>query len=357
MTVLSVSYPFAPVGPDAVGGSEQVLAALDRALTEAGHRSIVVAPADSKVRGTHVATPSIVGKIDDALRAELHTATRNAILRTLENHQVDVVHMHGLDFWKYLPPPPVPVLATLHLPLSWYPSQAVRPCRPWTFLHGVSESQHRTRPAGVDLLPPIKNGVDLNEFQPRTRKLDFAMFLGRICPEKGVDTALRACRQAGLPLLIGGRVYGYPEHERYFQTEVQPLLDRCRRFLGPLQVARKAALLAAARCLIVPSVAPETSSLVAMEALACGTPVVAYPSGAIPEVVDDGRTGFLVDSESGIASAIHRVGEISPHECRRAAVDRFDLRKTVDLYFQRYRQLKHALCERSHETEGCVLPN
>ena len=343
-TVLSVGYPLAPVSEDAVGGAEQVLAMLDRALVQSGHRSIVIAPAGSQVQGTLVALPSVPDVIDDAVRDRAHRAARAAIAETLANEHVDIIHMHGIDFCEYLPAAGVPVLVTLHLPLDWYPAGSLHPERPRTFLHCVSQAQadaysNQSHDAAA-FLDPIPNGVDLTRFQPRAAKRNFAFLLGRICPEKGVDIAVRACKRAGLPLLIGGQVYPYPAHEEYFRERVFPLLDECRRFLGPLALARKAALLASARCLLIPSLAAETSSLVAMEAAASGTPVIAFRSGALPGIVEDGVTGFLVDGEEDMAGAIRRANEIDPARCRGEAELRFDARQTVEKYFRTYARLQ-----------------
>ncbi len=338
-TVLSVAYPFAPVSEDAVGGSEQVLSMLDRALVHAGHRSIVIAAAGSQVSGVLIPLPAMPGTIDDQVRIRVHQTVRETIAATLASTRVDIIHLHGIDFAEYLPQPGVPVLATLHLPLDWYPANSLNPTRPHTHLNCVSASQQASAPAGAKLLDFIPNGVDLARFRFRANKRNFALLLGRICPEKGVDIALRACKRAGLPLLIGGRVYPYPDHEAYFREKVQPLLDECRRFLGPLALPRKTALLASARCLLIPSLAAETSSLVAMEALASGTPVIAFPSGALPEIVKPGHSGFLVDGEEEMASAIRRASEIAPLACRAEAVTRFDQQRTILRYFEAYRQI------------------
>ena len=342
LTVLSVAYPLAPVGPDAVGGAEQVLSAVDRALVASGHRSVVVAQEGSTVAGALRPVPRPAGALDDAARARAQAGTARAVAEALRAEQVDALHLHGIDFHAYLPPPGPPALITLHLPPSWYPAEALRPSRPGTWLHGVSASQHAALLDGraEPLLPPVPNGVPVEALgRARHARRSFALALGRVCPEKGQHLALLAARAVGVPLLIGGAVYPYEAHERYFAEEVAPLLDRRRRFLGPVGFARKRRLLAAARCVLVPSTAPETSSLVAMEAAACGTPVVAFASGALPEVVEHGRTGFLVPDAAGMAEAIGRVGALDPEGIRRAARERFSEARMAGEYLSLFRRL------------------
>ena len=342
LTILSVAYSLAPVGPNAVGGSEQVLTSLDRALAAAGHRNIVVACKGSEVAGELVSFPGPPsrGQIDGRCRVGRQRTMRRLIREVLEREPVDLVHMHGLDFHKVLPPPGVPVLATMHLPYFFYTWDALWPTRPDTWTHGVSASQMRDWPPSHLMLPPIPNGVPVEELgRLRPRKCDYALMLTRVCPEKGLNMGLDAARLAGVPMLLAGEVFPYASHQEYFQAEVAPRLSRDRRYLGPVGFARKRRLLAAARCLLIPSQVPETSSLVAMEAAACGTPVVAFRAGALPEVVEDGRTGILVDSTEEMADAIGRVGAIDPEVCRETARRRFTIERMAAAYLDRYRSL------------------
>ena len=344
LTVLSVAYPLAPVSAAAVGGAEQILATLDRALIAAGHRSLVVACEGSQVAGELLPIPPVPEPFSDAAHAAAQAATRE-ILQD-RSHDAGIVHLHGIDFDTYLPPNGPPALATLHLPPRWYSAAALTPCRPRTWLHCVSSSQHRALqqlPHTPNLLEPIENGVDVDAFgAARHGKRGYALMLGRVCPEKGQHIALQAAHQAGVSLLIGGAVFPYPVHQQYFATSIAPGLDARRRFLGSLGFTRKRRLLAGARCLLVPSTAPETSSLVTMEALACGTPVIAYPSGALAELIDPGKTGFLVHSADEMAAAIAEAPSIDPSHCRQVARQRFCQGRMIEAYLQLYHRLAAA---------------
>ena len=347
LTVLNVAYPFAPVGPDAVGGAEQVVCMLDRALVAAGHRSVVIAEDGSEVGGELLPLPvtPAAAPITLATQAAAHDAVRQAIGAALRSRPIDLVHLHGLDFLAYLPPPGPPVLVTLHLRHEWYPREALLPMRPDTWLHCVSTAQHwallaHLGPRAAKILPPIANGVPVEALAAsRHACRGYVLVLGRICAEKGQHAAIEAARMAGVPLLIAGQVFPYPEHTAYFEAEIRPRLGPGCRFLGPVGFARKCRLLAAARCLLLPTLVPETSSLVAMEALACGTPVIAFAACAVENIVEHGRTGFVVDDPAAMAAAIGRAGTIDRDACRRVARERFSATRSTEAYLALYRRL------------------
>jgi|GEM_PF-118212 len=337
-TVLNVAYPFAPVGFDAAGGAEQIVALLDLALVEAGHRSIVIACEGSRVHGTLIPTGLPRGALTAEVRSRWHESYRETIRRAIERYSPDVVHLHGLDFSEYLPAGPVRAIATLHLPISWYP-QGIFALEPRVALVCVSESQRRHCPPSAGQLTVIENGVPVERFLYRARKWGFALCLGRICPEKGFHLALDAAARARVPLVLAGRVHPYEEHERYFREEILPRLGPQARFIGPAGMARKRRLLAGARCVLVPSMAEETSSLSAMEALASGTPVVAFGAGALAEIVEHGKTGFLVANTEEMAVAIAESGSLRAECCRARACSRFSWNRAARQYLELYEKL------------------
>lgn len=346
LTVLSVAFPFAPVGPGAVGGSEQVLSDIDAALVSAGHRSLVVACEGSETRGELYAVPlPIAERLCEEAKRRCREQFQATIDRVLRSNEIDVIHMHGMDFDQYSLSSSIPVVVTLHMPIDWYEPNV------WDLFLGrvqfvcVSEPQRQTCPPSLrDNVTVVLNGVELPAFDPAGAKQDYAIALGRICPEKNFHEALEAGTLAKTRVVLGGQVFPYEEHQRYFNEKIQPLLaadakDVRHEFLGRIDAARRQHLLVHARCLLHPTLAPETSSLVAMEALAAGTPVIAYRSGALTEIIEDGVTGLLVNGVEEMAAAIRHIDAISPAACRSAAERRFSVRNMVHGYFDLYEQM------------------
>lgn len=359
--ILTIAFPYAPVGPAAVGGAEVLLSQLEAALPALGFRSIVVAHADSRPVGRLYPVPVPKTEITDAVRGSVEMAVQAQIDRALAENSVALVHMHGLDFARYRIPAQVPVVVTLHLPPGWYPNRLENLPANYTLIC-VSETQRRACSEDVrGRSAVISNGVPLPDASLLRPGGRYAVMLARICPEKNLHTGLDAARLAGMPAMLAGEVFPYPTHQRYFGEEIEPRLTRAgnihaarltgtgraaeARLLGPVTGPAKARLLARAACLLLPSVAPETSSLVAMEALSYGVPVLAMASGAVPEIVEDGRTGFLVPPGSdpvatqAMAEALQRLPSLDRRICREVAAERFSFERTAGLYSELYRRL------------------
>ncbi len=337
LTILNIAYPFAPVTPSTAGGAEQVLLTLDHLLIENGHRSLVIAHEKSEVYGQLFGMSIPEGVIDDSMREAVHNRYRSIIAQTMVQHAIDVVHMHGIDFDHYLPTTPPPVLVTLHLPIPWYSKGMLERLLPPVYVNCVSSSQQQSCPHLPTLLPFVQNGVSEELFTISEPRSEFALMLGRICPEKGIHNGLEAARRAGMIAILAGQVFPYPEHLRYFESMIRPRIDQSDvRYIGSVGGQEKLRLLASAHCLLIPSSAPETSSLVAMEALACGTPVIAYGNGALPDIVEHDVTGFIVHDVNEMASAIKAVKYLDRKRCRASAHERFSssrmFREYLDLY-------------------------
>lgn len=345
LTVLSVSYPLAKVSPGTAGGAEQVLLTIDRALVQEGHRSLVLAPEGSRCSGLLIPARIPSGVLDENSKREARNTFKHLLDRTLARYSVDVIHMHGIDFAEYLPDSDIPILVSLHLPLSWYSPHALRGSGRNISFVCVSNHQARTASAGFQCDCVISNGVDLDHFQPAQNTGNYLLAMGRICPEKAFHLAIEAAQHAGEDVILAGTLFEYPEHRAYFETQIAPRLGRGVRAIGSVGGQRKAQLLAGAKCLLIPSQVAETSSLLAMEAMACGTPVIAWRSGALPEVAADGRTGFLVSSVEEMADAIKGIEQIQRGECRREAERRFDSRKMVSKYLSLYESVASGLLE------------
>jgi glycosyltransferase involved in cell wall biosynthesis len=344
LTVLSIAYPLACTGPLAVGGAEQVLTMLDAALVAAGHRSIVIARKGSTAAGELVPVPAVAGPLDDAAIRAAQTSHRAAISHVLASTRVDLVHMHGVDFDAYLPRNDIPVLVTMHCPAGWYGPDTYNIERPKTYFNAVSASQYAALRGYRHVVGHIDNGVAVPSLNGPHAKRQFALMLCRVAPDKGIHLGLAAAHRAGVPLLVAGELFPYPDHQRYVAKAIAPLVDRYRRLIGPVHSARKRRMLTGARCLVICSQVHETSSLAAREALAVGTPVIALRRGALVDVVEHGRTGFLVDTEAEMAAALLRADEIDPDACRSAARERFDADGMIRGYLALYETLaqRHA---------------
>ncbi|HEY2083280.1 MAG TPA: hypothetical protein VGI88_10880 [Verrucomicrobiae bacterium] len=188
LVVLNVAYPFAPVGPDVPGDAEKALAHLDAALAQAGHESFVMACEGSMTQGILLATPRPSAQIYDTERRHSHEQYRYILRTFLKKWPIDLIHMHGGDFYEYLPPPGVPVLVTLHLPIDQYPEMIFHLDRPQTFLHCTSASQRRACPPCAYLLPEIED-IAAPELIATALGKYFAIYERLVAEARALETA------------------------------------------------------------------------------------------------------------------------------------------------------------------------
>jgi glycosyltransferase involved in cell wall biosynthesis len=343
--ILYTAYPLIPVGPESAGGSEQMLATLEAQMFLRGRCTTVAACAGSHASGELFCTSDAPAEGDrlDAVNA----LSNRRIIELIEQRRnspcyFDLVHDTGGCLRPAATDVRAPLLITIHLPRYFYPRGTFRNLPDHVFFNCVSESQRAWFRDIPQVLGVVHNGIALERFTPKLQKSDYLLWLGRICREKGPHLALDAAERAGLPIVIAGQVYPFNSHQRYFRRCILPRLQRRKhpaRLVPQPALDTKLELLRDARALLVPSLVDETSSLVSMEAMACGTPVIAYARGALPEVVADGETGRVVSGLREMAQAARQVHRIDPLACRTRVERKFSATRMADEYEILYSQV------------------
>jgi glycosyltransferase involved in cell wall biosynthesis len=334
LRILQVASPWVPVPPQQYGGSEWIAHWLCEGLGARGHDVTLVATADSstdvRVVSAFDERPSGMGE-DIAPELVQTLEAREAIDRI----RPDVVHDHAFvspvaaaGDTAYV----VTAHSAGHPPFDEYYRRLSRRIS----LVAISDAQRRHLPDArwADTVP---NAIDVASFPLGGGGEDF-VFLGRITETKGADVAAEAAHRAGASLVLAGRVE-LPEEEAYFEERLRPLIDERVLFLGEVDTDQKRSLLAGARAMLFPIDWDEPFGMVVVESLACGTPVIAFRRGAVPELIEDGVTGFVVDDVEGMVQAMGRVGELDRGACRRSVEGRFDIDRMVDGYEALYRRL------------------
>jgi glycosyltransferase involved in cell wall biosynthesis len=325
--VALVAPPWLPVPPPAYGGTEAVLDTLARGLAAAGHEVLLYTTGDSTcpVPRDHEFERAVgVGR--GGTPAELrHVASA---YRAISGAGFDIVHDHTLVGPVYVDRFPwLPVVTTNHSPFEPDLGPFYRAVSERVPVIAISLHQASTAP-GVHLAGVIHHGVDPERFPVGDGGGGYALFLGRMSPDKGVHLAIRVARAAGVPLRIAART-SEPAEEEFFSAVVRPQLGADVEFLGEVGGADKLALLGEAACLLNPITWPEPFGMVMVEALATGTPVVATPFGAVPEIVTDGVTGYIRADELALSAALMEVERLDRGACRQEVVARFSAARMV----------------------------
>jgi glycosyltransferase involved in cell wall biosynthesis len=329
-----------PVSDASCGGAEQMLWTLERELARRGHKTAVAACEHSRVAGELIVTGEAPTRSDAFdFRAAEHS---RRVICAVREGEFDLVHDKSGFFWRHAKEIDVPVLATLHLPRSFYPEELFESVFENLQFNCVSESQAQQFAKVPGMSGVVPNGIAIERFPYEPNKSDYVLWLGRICPEKAPHLAMDAAEHAGVRLVMAGQVYPFSWHREYFDKEVKPRLERAREmvhWVGTPAFEEKVSLLAKARAVLLPTLAPETSSLVAMEAMACGTPVIAFPGGALPEIVQHGMTGYLVEDFREMAERISDVNRLWPEEARSIAVGNFSAEIMANAYEAIYQEI------------------
>lgn len=350
MRIAQVAPLYEAVPPKLYGGTERVVAHLTDALVDQGHEVTLFAAGETQTKARLVATRARPLRLDRGrLNSDLasHLTMIHEVRRRAD--AFDVIHFHvDLIHFPFFEGMPERTLTTLHGRLDIDDLRGVYARWHSYPLVSISSSQRAPLP-DANWYATVQHGMlpDHYQFSPRAQR-GYLAFLGRISPEKRPDRAIEIAIAAGVPLKIAAKVDAVDRV--YFDECIQPLLGHpLIDFVGEIGDSEKSAFLGGARALLFPIDWPEPFGLVMIEAMACGTPVIAWRCGSVPEVVEHGVSGLIVDDIAGAVKAVHGIGELSRARVRRAFDERFTAQAMAKRYARLYWQL--AGNHRLHEIE------
>ncbi len=351
MRIAQVAPLYEAVPPHRYGGTERVVAALADGLADRGHDVTLFAAGESTTRAKlHEVVPAPLRT--RMTRQELLEVAPHIHLRMLadlyRDGDFDVIHSH-LDVWTlpFAATSATPTVTTLHGRLDLPMVRDVLGMYPQVPIVSISDDQRRPL-ADLDLswVATVPHGLELGAYlnQPRAGG-DHLAFVGRVCAEKGLDTAITVARRCGRPLHIAAKVD--PMDVEYYECVIEPLLGDDTVFVGEIGEDLKPGFYASAAATMFPITWPEPFGIVMIESLAAGTPVIALRNGSVPEILRDGVTGFICDSVEEMVDAVGRIDEIDPEECRRHA-----RAFTIDVMCRRYEAIYELLVDQIPRLES-----
>jgi glycosyltransferase involved in cell wall biosynthesis len=338
MKIAQVAPLWESVPPKLYGGTERIVSYITEELVQMGHDVTLFASGDSETAGRLEAV------CPQALRLNTGIFNRDAPMIMLQERSLgargdfDVIHSH-LDFLGFplARRNPQPVVTTLHGRLDLPELQPVFREYAEMPLVSISDAQRRPLP-WANWHATIHHGLPRHLYTYHSQPQGYLAFLGRISPEKRPDHAIEVAKRTGLPLRIAAKVD--PADLQYYRSEIEPLLDHpLIEFIGEISDAEKNDFVGNALALVCPYDWPEPFGLVLIEALACGTPVLAYRRGSIPEVIENGVTGFVSENLSEMAAVVERLGEIDRQRCRASFEKRFTADRMARDYVALYEQI------------------
>jgi len=338
MRIAQVAPLIESVPPPAYGGTERVVSYLTEELVRQGHDVTLFASGDSRTAARLIACAPKALRLDpDVIDPIAHAILEIERVAAMAD-QFDIIHWH-LDYFHF----PlsrrlgVPYLTTLHGRLDLPDIQPIYAEFTDAPLISISNDQRAPLP-NVNWVETIHHGMPADELKPRYDQGQYLAFLGRISPEKRLDRAIEVAHKTGIPLKIAAKVDD--ADREYFEEHIEPLLEHDHvHFIGEIGPADKGDFLAHAHALLFPIDWAEPFGLVMIEAMACGTPTIAYRSGSVPEVITDGVSGFIVETIEEAVDAVGRLHDISREGCRASFEKRFTVERMARDYVKVYERL------------------
>lgn len=343
MRIAILAPPWIPVPPPEYGGTEQVIDLLATELTRRGHEVTLYAPPGTNSRAQVV--PVLERPHPDQIQMSIFEADHVASAfdgigeAVAAGRPFDIVHDHsGFTAWAFAGRLEVPLIHTLHGPFTNETRDFYRRHARKGWAIAISRYQARRAPAELRIVDTIYNPLVVDDFPLVEEKSGYLLWVGRMNEEKGPQRAIAAARRAEKPLVIAGPVQ--PGQEEFFAREIEPHIDGDEvTYMAEIGGPKKAKLFAHATAFLMPIRWPEPFGLVMTEAMACGTPVIAFPEGSASEVVRHAETGFLVNDEEEMATAVGRVAELEPARCREYVRERFDIVAVTEAHERAYRRV------------------
>lgn len=328
------------VPPSLYGGTERVISWLTEELVALGHDVTLFASGDSITAAKLEPMWPRALRLDGTVRDPnaLHMMMLEEVFR--RSNEFDLLHCH-LDYYPFslLSRQSTPFITTLHGRLDLPELQPIFSAFPSAPVVSISDAQRRPLPQ-AGWAATVHHGLPSDLLTPQPIAPSYLAFLGRISPEKRVDRAIRIAQRCGLPLKIAAKID--TADQDYFDELIRPMLDTPGvEFIGEIGEREKPAFLSGALALLVPIDWPEPFGLVMIEAMACGTPVIAFNRGSVPEVIEHGVTGFIVEDETNAASAVRHLPPLSRAKIRQRFEERFTARRMAQDYLDVYRALSN----------------
>jgi glycosyltransferase involved in cell wall biosynthesis len=330
------------IPPKLYGGTERVVSWLTEELIALGHEVTLFASGDSQTSAKLEAVWPRALRLDGAVRDPnaLHMMMLERVYQ--RSADFDFLHFH-LDYYPFslFSRQATPFVTTLHGRLDLPEHQPVFDTFNAVPVVSISNAQRRPLPQ-ARWVRTVHHGLPERLLLPKPVKPSYFAFLGRIAPEKGVDRAIRISQHCGMPLKIAAKVDRVDQD--YFDEQIQPMIKGGNvEYIGEITDKDKSEFLSGAIVLLVPIDWPEPFGLVMIEAMACGTPVIAFNRGSVPEVIDDGLTGFIVEDINGAIGAVDRLSHLSREKIRRHFEQHFTARRMAQDYLSVYRKLADSL--------------
>jgi glycosyltransferase involved in cell wall biosynthesis len=342
LRIAMLAPPWITVPPPGYGGVESVVDSLTEALVRRGHVVTLFCAPGSRSSAKVIALLDVPhpDEIERSLYEADHVARAFELIDGASGgDRFDLVHDHcGFTSLAMADRLRTPLVHTLHGPFTTQTAAFYAHHGHKGALIGISRAQLAGAPAGLRPHAVIPNPIAVNDWPLGKKKDDFLLWIGRMTAAKGPHRAIEVARLAGRPLVLAGVVQ--PGQQDFFDREVAPHVDgKSVRFVGEVTGARKRSLFSRASALLMPIRWEEPFGMVMIEALASGTPVIAFDEGAVPEVIVDGETGFIVADEAAMAAAVRHLRDISPSDCRAWVVDHCDVDTVAAAYESAYRSV------------------